>query len=159
MHGRERVRTLLIRSPQPHTTNPWKEDIEKKGSTVLRSSTARRRKRVPMINQNTTSNTRYNHNVTDIKEIIFLMLPSTRVNLALDVASDGLHYVQPSRTGWPFSIMFNRAEQSGRSPLCSTEQNRLAVLHYVQPSRTGWPFSIIFNRAEQAGRSPLCSTE
>ena len=29
MHGRERVRTLSIRRPQPHTTYPWKEEKEK----------------------------------------------------------------------------------------------------------------------------------
>ena len=26
MQGRERVRTLWVERPQPHTTNPWKEE-------------------------------------------------------------------------------------------------------------------------------------
>ena len=30
MQGRERVRTLLsVQRPQPHTTNPWKEEADK----------------------------------------------------------------------------------------------------------------------------------
>ena len=29
MEGRERVRTLSVQSPQPHTTNPWKEEKDK----------------------------------------------------------------------------------------------------------------------------------
>ena len=29
VQGRERVRTLSIREPQPHTTNPWKDEKEK----------------------------------------------------------------------------------------------------------------------------------
>ena len=29
MQGRERVRTLSVQRPQPHTTNPWKEEKDK----------------------------------------------------------------------------------------------------------------------------------
>ena len=29
VQGRERVRTLSVRRPQPHTTNPWKEEKDK----------------------------------------------------------------------------------------------------------------------------------
>ena len=99
----ESENTLLVQWPQPHTTNPWKEEKDKtvgdrkeradyanrealalllkhasptpsntgslrsfqeehreghKASAVLRSPTTRRRERVPMSNQSTTSNTR-----------------------------------------------------------------------------------------------------
>ena len=29
MQGQERVRTLSVQRPQPHTTNPWKEEKDK----------------------------------------------------------------------------------------------------------------------------------
>ena len=29
VQGRERVRTLSVQRPQPHTTNPWKEEKDK----------------------------------------------------------------------------------------------------------------------------------
>ena len=29
MQGRERVRTLSVQRPQPHTANPWKEEKDK----------------------------------------------------------------------------------------------------------------------------------
>ena len=29
VQGRERVRTLSVQRPQPHTTNPWKEERDK----------------------------------------------------------------------------------------------------------------------------------
>ena len=39
MQGRERVRTLSIQRPQPHTTNPWKKEEEDKivGDTIERA--------------------------------------------------------------------------------------------------------------------------
>ena len=105
MQGQERVRTLSVQRPQPHTTNPWKEEKDKtvgdkkeradyanrkaldlllkpasptvhtikhkftkivpkrhreghKASAITRSPSTRRRERVPMSNQSTTSNTR-----------------------------------------------------------------------------------------------------
>ena len=103
VQGRERVRTLSVQRPQPHTTNPWKEENDKtvgdkkrksrscqqesigsalktrhshtikhrvtkivqkrhreghKASAILRSHTTRRRERVPISKQSTTSNTR-----------------------------------------------------------------------------------------------------
>ena len=29
MQGRERVRTVSVQRPQPHTTNPWKQEKDK----------------------------------------------------------------------------------------------------------------------------------
>ena len=37
MQGRERVRALSVQRPQPHTTNPWKEENDK----TLRDKTER----------------------------------------------------------------------------------------------------------------------
>ena len=54
---------MLLKPGSPTPLNVGNQDRAKdterhKGSTLLRSSRARRRKRVPMSNQSTTSNTR-----------------------------------------------------------------------------------------------------
>ena len=43
MQGRERVRTLSVQRPQPHTANPWKEEDKIVGDTKERADHANRK--------------------------------------------------------------------------------------------------------------------